>query len=169
MVYFEKKGGIKLARSLASIDIGTNTFRLLISELNDDGQLRQRVIKREITRLGGGFSHWRTDRDSMVRGIATSAFSELLRENKVDEVRPLPPAWSEAPNGREFVEGVRRLALMWRSQRDEESLLPQRSPVLYNGKDHDAFVFDIGGGHRIYTANLGNPVYSKALLGLSSS
>ena len=72
-----KKGDSQLARSLASIDIGTNTFRLLISDLDESGTLRQRVLKREITRLGGGFTATGgLTEDSIARGIATlSAFS----------------------------------------------------------------------------------------------
>ena len=38
----------------ASIDIGTNTLRLLIAELDNDG-LRPVIYKRKITRLGGGY------------------------------------------------------------------------------------------------------------------
>ena len=39
---------------VASIDIGTNTVRLLILETKPDGDLREVVQVREITRLGKG-------------------------------------------------------------------------------------------------------------------
>ncbi|MEE9543741.1 MAG: Ppx/GppA phosphatase family protein [Thermodesulfobacteriota bacterium] len=40
----------------ASIDIGTNTLRLLVSELTSAGCLKPLVHRRFITRLGGGFT-----------------------------------------------------------------------------------------------------------------
>ena len=41
---------------IASIDIGTNTLRLLIGELSESGSLEKLHIQRVITRLGAGFS-----------------------------------------------------------------------------------------------------------------
>ncbi len=40
----------------ASIDIGTNTLRLLIAEADSSGHLTPLVYRRAITRLGGGYS-----------------------------------------------------------------------------------------------------------------
>jgi len=40
----------------ASIDIGTNTLRLLVAEPDDDGLARPLLYDREVTRLGGGYS-----------------------------------------------------------------------------------------------------------------
>ncbi|MBI4746512.1 MAG: Ppx/GppA family phosphatase [Deltaproteobacteria bacterium] len=159
-----------MARSLASIDIGTNTFRLLISELNDDGQLRQRVIKREITRLGGGFTATGgLTGDSMLRGIATlSAFSELLREHKVEEARAVATSVvREAPNGREFVRMVKDLTGLNVEviDGDEEALLALKGVLsCITVKTGDALVFDIGGGSAEYIlSSLGNPLYSESL------
>lgn len=159
-----------MAKSLASIDIGTNTFRLLISELNDNGQLHQRVIKREITRLGGGFTATGgLTEDSMARGIATlSAFSGLLREHKVDEVRAVATSVvREARNGREFVRKVKEKTGLDVEviDGDEEALLALKgvlSCITLNTSY--ALVFDIGGGSTEYIlSSLGNPVYSESL------
>ena len=40
---------------VASLDLGTNTFRLLIADLTDEGNLTPLLRKRIITRLGEGF------------------------------------------------------------------------------------------------------------------
>ena len=159
-----------MARSLASIDIGTNTFRLLISELNDDGQLRQRVIKREITRLGGGFTATGgLTEDSMARGIASLlAFSGLLREHKVKEVRTVATSVvRESPNGRDFVRRVKETAGLDVEviDGDEEALRALKGVLsCITVKTSDALVFDIGGGSTEYIlSSLGNPVYSESL------
>ena len=159
-----------MATTISAIDIGTNTFRLLISELNDDGQLRQRVIKREITRLGGGFTATGgLTEDSMARGIATlSAFSELLREHKVGEVRAVATSVvREARNGREFVRRVKEKTGLDVEiiDGDEEALLALKGVLsCITVKTSDALVFDIGGGSTEYIlSSLGNPVYSESL------
>ena len=139
-----------MATTISAIDIGTNTFRLLISELNDDGQLRQRVIKREITRLGGGFTATGgLTEDSMARGIATLlTFSEILREHKVGEVRAVATSVvREAPNGREFVRRVKDKTGLDVEviDGDEEALLALKGVLsCITVKTSDALVFDIG-------------------------
>ncbi|MCE1227441.1 MAG: exopolyphosphatase, partial [Geobacteraceae bacterium] len=45
-----------MSRRIAAIDFGTNTARLLIADLFDDGQFEQVALNRTIVRLGGGFS-----------------------------------------------------------------------------------------------------------------
>lgn len=159
-----------MAKSLASIDIGTNTFRLLISDLNNEGELHQKVIRREITRLGGGFTATGgLTEDSMSRGFATlSAFSELLKEHKVDEVRAVATSVvREAPNGREFVRRVKEKTGLDVEviDGDEEALLALKGVLsCITVKTSDALVFDIGGGSTEYIlSSLGSPVYSESL------
>lgn len=159
-----------MAKSLASIDIGTNTFRLLISELNEDGQLRHRVMKREITRLGGGFTATGgLTEDSMARGIAALlAFSKLLREHKVEEVRAVATSVvRESPNGTDFVRRVKEKTGLDVEviDGDEEALLALKGVLsCITVKTGDALVFDIGGGSTEYIlSSHGNPVYSESL------
>lgn len=50
----------------ASIDLGTNTARLLIGSV-EAGRIEHLLVKRHITRLGGGFTKERgIDRKSVV-------------------------------------------------------------------------------------------------------
>jgi len=49
-----------MSRRIAAIDFGTNTARLLIADLADDGRFEQVALQRTIVRLGGGFSRNRS-------------------------------------------------------------------------------------------------------------
>ena len=48
--------GLKRLTRYASIDIGTNTLRLLIASVDAQGAVRHEVYKRKITRLGGDYA-----------------------------------------------------------------------------------------------------------------
>lgn len=63
----------------ASIDIGTNTLRLLVAELTEQGTLESKFQRRFITRLGGGF----TATKGIDEAGAEKAFSAL------DEIRAI--------------------------------------------------------------------------------
>ncbi len=71
-----------------SIDIGTNTFRLLIAELTDEGAIEPLVYERRITRLGGGYTEGRgLHPEAAKRGLqALSEFARLIAEYNVTDV-----------------------------------------------------------------------------------
>lgn len=159
-----------MVRPLASIDIGTNTFRLLISDIDCGGGPRQKLMTREITRLGGGFTATGgLTEDSMARGIATlSTFSGLLREHKVDKVRAVATSVvRESHNGPDFIRRVKEKTGLDVEVigGDEEALLALKGVLsCVTLKTGDALVFDIGGGSTEYIlSGLGNPVYSESL------
>lgn len=159
-----------MATSFASVDIGTNTFRLLISDLNDNGTLNQRHLKREITRLGGGFaSNGSLTEESISRGVSTlSVFSELIRINKVKKIRAVATSVvREASNGSEFVERVKDvtgLDVEIITGEEEAELALKGVLSCVKVKTDDALVFDIGGGSTEYIlSNLGKPIYSESL------
>ena len=155
----------------ASLDVGSNTVRLLIAERNPDLTFRTLRRERIITRLGGDFSAARKlDQASMERTIeALRSFGELLRREKVEKVFAAGTGvLREARNGLAFRERVRestglRLRLL---TGEEESLLMLRG-VLSSLREPDAphLVTDVGGwstevlwvekGERIRTASLG--------------
>lgn len=159
-----------MASTLASIDIGTNTFRLLISDFDDNGTPRPRLLKREITRLGGGFTaNGMLTEESMERGVYTlSAFSELLREHKVQKVRAVATSVvREAKNGRDFLDLVKDnagLDVEVIDGREEASLALKGVLSCVKLKTRYALVFDIGGGSTEYIlSDLANPLYSESL------
>lgn len=71
----------------ASIDIGTNTLRLLIAEASGNKGIRPLVYKRAITRLGGGYSVEKgIDPASAERSLrALEDFRRIIGENGADE------------------------------------------------------------------------------------
>ncbi len=154
----------------ASLDVGSNTVRLLIAELHSDLTLRTLHRERIITRLGGDFSAARRlDEASMERTMeALRSFGELLRREEVEKVFAVGTGvLRQARNGLAFLERVRettglRLRLL---TGEEEALLMLRG-VLSSLRDPDAphLVSDVGGwstevlwvekGERVRTASL---------------
>ena len=55
---------------LAAIDVGTNSIRLIIAELDDDGSYRVLDDEKEITRLGAGLAETgRMSDEAIVRSV----------------------------------------------------------------------------------------------------
>jgi exopolyphosphatase/guanosine-5'-triphosphate,3'-diphosphate pyrophosphatase len=162
-----------LIKRIASIDMGTNTFRLLISDLDERGTLRHRLLKREITRLGGGFTaNGMLTEDSMERGVATlSSFYDLLRRHGVEEVRAVATSVvREARNGNGFLQRVKDKTGLDVDVIDgeEEATLTLKGVLsCVDVKTSDSLVFDMGGGSTEYIlSRLGSPIYYSESLNL---
>lgn len=90
---------------LASLDLGTNTFRLLIADFSDGGKLTPLLRKRVITRLGEGFH-----KDGSIQpqaadraGKALLSFSTILDEYQVEQVFAVATSVvREAANGKKI-------------------------------------------------------------------
>ena len=98
-----------IAPRYASIDVGSNTVRLLIVERNQEGCLRDLRRERRITRLGGNFSReGKLDESAMVRTLeALQSFADLLAQEKVEAVFAVATGVvREARNGREWIAEV---------------------------------------------------------------
>lgn len=94
---------------IASIDIGTNTVRLLIGELSQ-GKVKKLLVERRITRLGEGFKQ---NSGAMIQGAidrtiqALSEFSNILKSQNVEHTRAVATSVvRESNNGDEFKERV---------------------------------------------------------------
>ncbi len=140
---------------VASIDIGTNTFRLLIGEFRDS-KLKKIHIERVITRLGGGFESGRViTKDAMERAIsALKRFSRVLKEYKVERLRAVATSVvREALNGQEFVEKVKQETGIEVEviSGDEEALLTVIGVLSsVNVDSRFCVIFDVGGGSTEY-------------------
>ncbi|MEK7851773.1 MAG: Ppx/GppA phosphatase family protein, partial [Deltaproteobacteria bacterium] len=153
----------------ASIDIGTNTFRLLISDLDDNGILHPKLLKREITRLGGGFTAiGALTEEAMTRGVSTlSAFTELLKRYGVKKVRAVATSVvREAINGEDFLKLVKNetgLDVEVIGGEEEASLALKGVLSCVTVRTGYALAFDIGGGSTEYIlSNRGTPLYSES-------
>src|SRR3989304_8130126 len=141
----------------ASIDMGTNTLRLLIADI-DNKRLKSVFLKRIITRLGGGYTKTAgiTD-EAQERTIkALKLFSEKLKEYRVEEVRAVATSVvRRAKNREEFLGGVREQTGLEVStiSGDEEARLSLRGVLSVIGHHNKrCLVVDIGGGSTEFIA-----------------
>ncbi|NIP99433.1 MAG: Ppx/GppA family phosphatase [Nitrospinaceae bacterium] len=157
---------------LASIDIGSNTVRLLIMERGEDGQFREVDSRRVICRLGEGMN---TEQRLLPHRMELTLkvlgeFQEQCRKHGDIPVRCVATsAVREAANRQEFVRraqerfGLTVEVISW----EEEARLTLegvfwRLPVT--GKP--TLVFDIGGGSTEFILAQGREVLATAGTGL---
>ncbi len=134
-----------------SIDVGSNTVRLLLGERNQGGSIHYLRKERHITRLGGNFFRkGNLDESAMRRTLEVlQSFAELLRKEKVDMVFAVATGVvREARNGKEWVAEVLKktgIALRLISGEEEARLMLRgirgafREPIL------SGILADIGG------------------------
>jgi exopolyphosphatase/guanosine-5'-triphosphate,3'-diphosphate pyrophosphatase len=137
---------------LAAIDIGTNSIRLAVAEVDADGSYRLLDEEREMTRLGRGlYSAGRLGEAPMEQSLQALGKMKAIAEGfDVAELRVIATrAVREAVNGRDFVREA------WRRHRvrievvpaEEEARLAFRSVSRhYDLDDRLTAIVDIGGG-----------------------
>lgn len=136
---------------LASLDIGTNTVRLLIGEV-EDGQVVPEKYRRRITRLGGGYTEDRgLSRQAMERtSEALADFSAEIRAAGIRTVRAVgTEALRKAANGRAFAEKIEaETGLRLDIVDGEEEARLSASGVLaaLSPRPARCLIFDVGGG-----------------------
>lgn len=104
--------------TLAAIDIGTNTFRLLIAEVHHDAEQRHYSIKeilseRIITRLGEGIANsGLINEQAMERGLsALQKFSSIISDRKVHKTSAVATsALRDAGNSEYFIQMAKEQA-----------------------------------------------------------
>ena len=141
----------------ASIDIGTNTIRLLICEKTSEGKLRRLCVDRVITRLGEGFSveSRLLTTNAVARSIeALKEFSQKIKKYEVDDYRAVATSVvRESVNGSEFVNEVKHqtgLTIEVISGEQEAKLTVLGVLNSIEVKTKDSIIFDIGGGSTEY-------------------
>jgi exopolyphosphatase / guanosine-5'-triphosphate,3'-diphosphate pyrophosphatase len=140
----------------ASIDLGTNSARLLIGFVDSCSSIRPLFVKREITRLGGGFSkETGLSPEARRRSLAVLRdFAAEIRRHEVIKLRAVATsAVRDAVNGRHFVEEVLQQTGVPLEIIDgrEEGLLTLRGIFAGIPGEGDVLIFDIGGGSTEYT------------------
>lgn len=153
----------------ASIDLGTNSARLLIGFADPSNGIRPLLVKRKITRLGGGFSkETGLSLDARRRSLAVlHDFAEEMQRHGVKRIRAVATsAVRDAVNGKEFIAEVYQQTGILLEVIDgrEEGLLTLRGIFSGIQAEGDVFIFDIGGGSTEYTlARDQAPLFSKSL------
>jgi exopolyphosphatase/guanosine-5'-triphosphate,3'-diphosphate pyrophosphatase len=138
---------------LASIDIGSNTLRLLIAEQVAMGSINPARVERRITRLGAGFMPSKIlGAPAMARSIAAlREFAALMTEHGVgDYLAAATAVVREAGNGAEFLGKVEEEAgisvRVLSGTEEAEFALRGAASVIPGGVDTPLALIDIGGG-----------------------
>ena len=153
----------------AAIDLGTNTARLLIGYREPAG-IKPLLIKRWITRLGGGFSkELGISAEAKIRTVAAlKDFAMGIKKYGVTRVRAVATsAVRDAANGKALCDdifketGIRLEILDCR----EEGLLTLRGVLAgIDDPKGDFLVFDVGGGSTEYTLTRNRePIFTESL------
>lgn len=136
----------------AAIDIGTNSIRLSVAEVEADGTYRVLDEEREMVRLGHGlFASGRLSADAMERGLAALGKMKAIADGfEVAEIRAVATsAVREAANGRGFVREARRrhgLRIDVIPPEEEAQLVLQSALRHFDLAGRSVAVVDIGGG-----------------------
>ena len=140
------------APRLGAIDVGSNTIRLIVAEVQDDGMYRILDEEREMVRLGEKLDRTgRLSDEAVVRGLGAIGKMKAIADGfEVTELRAIATsAVREAANGRAFC----REALARHKVRievisgEEEAQLAFRSATRhFNLEGRSTAVVDIGGG-----------------------
>lgn len=154
---------------LASIDLGTNTARLLVGRV-EGGAVAPLLVKRRITRLGGGFTREAgISPEAWQRSLeALTDFAGEMKRAGVTRLRAVATsAVRDAANGDAFCrEVLERTGIRLEVIDGEEEGLLTLGGVLsgLDRKEGDFFVFDVGGGSTEYTlAESRKPLYTESL------
>jgi len=138
-------------KRFAVMDLGTNTFHLLIAE-GDINNFREIVHEHIAVKLGeGGINKGMILPAPFERGIATmKQFSKQILDNKAHNIKAIATsALRNASNGKEFIERVKTEAGI-----DIEIVDGNREAAfIYSGvkasrllSGHNSLIMDIGGG-----------------------
>ena len=153
----------------ASIDLGTNTVRLLIASVGSGG-IQPLHIARRITRLGGGFcKESGLSPEARQRTVtALAEFAADLARHGVTNLRAVATsAVRDAVNGTEFcAEALARTGIVLEViTGEEEGFLTLRGVRAALGDpDGTLLAFDVGGGSTEFTlADGGTPRFIRSL------
>ena len=139
---------------LAAVDIGTNTVRLLVSDVFADGTKTDVVRRAIITRLGQGLGESGMFKpEAVVRTLETlAAYSDEIRELGVEAVKVVATsAARDAGNSGEFLEAAGNIlgtvvAVVSGETEASFAFLGATFDFPFENPDNPVVVFDVGGG-----------------------
>jgi exopolyphosphatase / guanosine-5'-triphosphate,3'-diphosphate pyrophosphatase len=149
--------------TIASIDIGSNTLRLLVAEKTDEGY-RPLFRDREIVRLGGNFYPQKVlSDDAMARAAKVLVrFKNLAEMHGAFDIRAVATGvLREAANSIVFLEKIREEAnipVHIISGKEEAALMARGVLSGVKTEPGKALIFDLGGGSTEFVFTRGNQV-----------
>lgn len=141
-----------MTNRLALIDMGTNTFHLLVTEVNEQGQLRDLYKTKVPVRLGqGGISNGNIAPEAYERALKTlKNFRKVIEEHGAETVRAMATSMvRNAANGNDFVKDI------YKQTNIEVEVIDgaREAELIYFGvrfagvlDEQTALIMDIGGG-----------------------
>ena len=143
----------RIARvKLATVDIGSNSFHLLVVEVDDQGNFRAIDKEREMVRLGsGGLTVGHMTNEAMDRAIvALARFADLAQAHGCERIiATATSAVREANNGDKFLKRVRRktgIEVDMLSGVEEARLIAKSVSYVRDLGETPTLGIDIGGG-----------------------
>jgi len=136
---------------IAVLDLGTNTFHLLIADLNEDRSINEIFVEKKHVKLGeGGITEGKIAAAAFSRGLeAMQGFKRVIDQHKVTEVYGTgTAALRTAANGQDFVDQVKALTGISINIIDGD----KEASLIYRGVSQavdirgNAVIMDIGGG-----------------------
>lgn len=160
--------------TFAAIDIGTNTFRLLIAEVYPDAEQKRYLFKhiyadRIITRLGEGITEsGLINERAMERGLsALQKFSTAISNLKVSKTSAVATsALRDAKNSGHFIQKVKELTGLEIEviSGDREAEMTAAGILSDMSVPESALMVDIGGGStELIFYDAGNPLLVKSV------
>jgi exopolyphosphatase / guanosine-5'-triphosphate,3'-diphosphate pyrophosphatase len=151
---------------VAVVDIGTNSTRLLVADVTDDGDLTERERRTKVTRLGDRLGETGVLGDeAMARVLGTlGEYQQVIDEQGVERaVAVLTSAVRDAANGEDFLARVRAQSDGLDARvigGDEEARLTFRGATSERGPGDatPTLVIDVGGGSTELVVGSGNEV-----------
>ncbi len=161
-------------KRLGVIDLGTNTFHLLISDyLEEKGRFIRVMRKRESVKLGDKGVKTIND-EAFQRGLAAiKKFKRLVEKYKVDKLVAIgTAALRNASNAKEFMDTVKRqtgINVKLISGMEEAKLIHLGISSIIPIREENELIMDIGGGSiEFVICNNKNIFWAKSLpIGLS--
>ncbi|MGH9364082.1 MAG: hypothetical protein ACRD1B_02295, partial [Thermoanaerobaculia bacterium] len=151
-------------KKLAAIDIGTNSMKLLVAAVEEDGSLEVLSRERALVRLGSEtLVSGRLSPEAIEAGAsAVEHFLAIARGSGAEVVRAVATcAVREAGNSRDFVEAVRKrtgLTVDVISGEEEARLINLAVRSEFPASLDPLFLVDIGGGSTEFVVSGGNRV-----------
>jgi exopolyphosphatase / guanosine-5'-triphosphate,3'-diphosphate pyrophosphatase len=139
------------ALRVAVADLGSNSTRLLIADVSDDGSYQELVRRSTVTRLGQGVDsagHLAEEAKERVLAVLEEYSAEVERLGAEVTVGVLTSAVRDSADGEAFAATIReRFGIAARAiPGDEEARLSYQGATSGHDTEHATLVIDIGGG-----------------------
>ena len=152
----------------AVIDIGSNSVKFFVGELQEDGSIKRILDTNDVARLGEGLDKTGMLNPEPVRRNlqAVASFADMARELGADEIAAVGTmALRNASNSDEFVNAVKNACgLDLRIIPGEEEARLSYLAVLSGmppGEDEDIVLFDTGGGSTEFIYGRGSELIKR--------